>query len=217
MQQRGVIFDLDGTLIDSLRDIGICCNIVLEEFGHAPHAIERYREFVGDGARVLVQNAFPKSCDSGSLEAALTRFKEIYEQNIYENTKAYAGIEEMLLRLDRVSARKGILSNKPHEFTLQYASSIFEGFSFDAVHGQKEGVAIKPHPGVALEIAKGFGLAPSEIFFVGDTATDMRTAKNAGMCAVGVLWGFRGEEELRLGGADYIVSAPGELCGLFGI
>jgi phosphoglycolate phosphatase len=214
VRKRAAIFDLDGTLIDSLKDIALCCNEVLKELDIAEHPLPKYSEFVGDGAYVLIKNALPSSTPDELIQKALGRFKDIYENNIYENTKAYEQIDELLKRLEDENIPVAILSNKPHKFTLKYAERIFKGYGFVEVFGQREDIPIKPDPQAALEISRIMDIEPSDIYFIGDTATDMKTAKNAGMKAIGVLWGFRDREELENSGADFIVSSPKEMADI---
>jgi len=208
---KAVIFDLDGTLINSLEDIAVCANRVLDELNYNIHKIVDYKHFVGDGARVLMQNALPKHCSKEELEFAFNRFKEVYDLDIHNNTKPYDGIVELLTQLEQAKVKKGILSNKPHAFTLKYAQNLFGQFNFDEIHGQKEGIKKKPDPTIALQIAKRLQIPTRKIFYVGDTATDIKTAQNANMKSIGVLWGFRTKEELVEQGADFIVESPQEL------
>lgn len=208
---KAVIFDLDGTLINSLEDIALCANSVLKELNHNIHKIEDYKYFVGDGARVLMQNALPQNCTQEELEVAFERFKKVYDLNIHKNTKPYVGIYDLLGKLEDAKIKKGILSNKPHEFTIKYAKNLFGQFHFDEVHGQKEGIQKKPDPTIALQIAQSLQVPCEKIFYVGDTATDIKTAQNANMKSIGVLWGFRTKEELVEQGADYIAASPQEL------
>lgn len=211
MKNRSVIFDLDGTLIDSLHDIALCANEVLKELGHPTYKIEKYKDFVGDGAKILMENAMPHHAKQSDSDRALKRFKEVYDLEIHNNTKPYDGIHELLKKLEEKKFKIGILSNKPHEFTIRYAKNLFSDINFHEVHGQKEHIPKKPEPVGAVNIAKSFDIPCGEIFYVGDTGTDMQTAKGAGMIAIGVLWGFRDEDELLLHGADYIVNNPNEL------
>jgi phosphoglycolate phosphatase len=208
MNTKGIIFDLDGTLIDSLQDIAFCANEVLKELGIQPHPIEAYKHFVGDGAQVLIENALGNPCNKVLVQQALKRFKTIYEHNIHNNTHAYEGIMPLLETLTANHFKLGVLSNKPHEFTCKYVQKIFSSYEFLEVHGQKENVPKKPDPQAALAIAKNFNINAKEIFFVGDTATDIKTAHNAGMISIGVLWGFRDKQELEEAKANYIVQHP---------
>ncbi len=211
---QGIIFDLDGTLIDSLKDIALNCNIVLETLGYKTHELNDYKNFVGDGARILVQNALPKDISNEQLEIALELFKEVYEKNLHHNTYLYDGIEELLQSLVFKNYKIAILSNKPHKFTNLYANKLLPNIPFVDIVGQKEEVPKKPDPFAALQIASKFQLAPGDILFIGDTPTDMQTAKNSNMIAVGVAWGFRTQNELINNGADYIIQTPAELLEL---
>ncbi len=208
---KAVLFDLDGTLIDSLEDIAICANQVLKELNYKTHNIFDYKNFVGDGAWILMKNSLPQSCSKKEIEIGFERFKEVYDLNIHNNTKPYEGIYELLNKLEAIKVKKGILSNKPHDFTLKYAQNLFGNYTFDEVYGQIEGISKKPDPTLAIKIANNLQICCEDIFYVGDTPTDIKTAQNANMKSIGVLWGFRTEDELREQGADFIVKNPKEL------
>ncbi|RXK12816.1 HAD family hydrolase [Halarcobacter mediterraneus] len=215
MKKQGVIFDLDGTLIDSLMDIALCTNIVLKEFDLPEHPLEEYKYFVGGGADILIKNALPKNSENELAKKVLNRFKKVYDQEIHHNTKPYEGIYELLELLDKNKYQVGVLSNKPHEFTIKYVKDFFSKYSnIIEVHGSKENVPKKPNPQAAVEIAEAFNLKCEDIFFVGDSDVDMKTAKNSKMKAVGVSWGFRGTDELIENGADYIVKTPLDIYNL---
>lgn len=208
MMNKSIIFDLDGTLINSLNDIALSMNQVLKSNRFNEHPIEKYNYFVGDGALILVKNALPKNSDDKLVNKLLKEFITIYDNKIHNNTKPYDGIYELLDKLEIENIKKGVLSNKPHKFTLQYVNSLFSKYNFQEVHGQKDQVPKKPDPTMALNINKIFGTSLKNSFFVGDTSTDMKTAKNAGMIAIGVAWGFRPIEELIEFGADFIAHTP---------
>jgi len=208
--KKTIIFDLDGTLIDSLEDIAVCMNKVLEELNLPTYEINEYKYFVGGGISVLVDNVL-KGESTQIKEEVTKRFKVIYDQKLHAKTKPYEGIYELLKELEKLDCNLAILSNKPHKFTVEYANSLFDNFNFKEVHGQKVDVPKKPDPIAAINIAKSFNTPCEEIYFVGDTMVDMQTAKNAGMIAIGVLWGFRDEKELNEHGADYLVSHPLEI------
>jgi len=203
-----LIFDLDGTLINSLLDIAISMNKVLEKHNYPTHDTTEYNYFVGDGALVLVKNAMPKDSKEKDIEKVLKSFIEIYEQNTHNNTFAYEGIYEMLENLENKEIKKAILSNKPHKFTLKYVENLFNNFDFQEVHGQKIDVPKKPDPTMAIEIATKLNTKCEDVVFIGDTATDIKTAKNANMKSIGVAWGFRSVEELKAAGADFIAYKP---------
>ena len=212
MQKKAVIFDLDGTLIDSIQDIALCTNQVLEKLGHKTHPLDAYQNFVGDGALMLISNALQDNVSEKTIEKALELFKNIYGDKIHKNTKPYIGIYEMLDSIKHIDLHLTILSNKPHPFTVEFINHFFKDYPFVEVHGQKEDVPKKPHPQGALNIAKSLNLDPKDIIFVGDTPTDIKTAKNAGMYSVGVSWGYRGVEELQEAQADIIAKDPQHLA-----
>ena len=209
--KKTIIFDLDGTLIDSLEDIAVCMNQVLKELNLPIHEMNDYKYFVGGGISILVDNALNalnKKITDELKEKVTQRFKEIYDQKLHLKTKAYDGIYELLDELVTLDCNIGILSNKPHEFTVQYANSLFSKYNIKEVHGQKSDVPKKPDPIAAISIANSFNIPCEEIYFVGDTMVDMQTAVNANMIGIGVLWGFRDEKELMENGADFIVKHP---------
>jgi len=212
--QKAIIFDLDGTLIDSLEDIAVCMNQVFEELDLPTHEIEDYKNFVGGGVDILVENALEPTAPKELKVKVRDRFKEIYDSNLHAKTQAYDGIYELLENLEKQNFKMGILSNKPHEFTVEYANSLFENNKFLEVHGQKAHIEKKPDPTAAIDIANSFEIECEKIYFVGDTKIDMQTAKNAGMIAIGVLWGFRDEEELVSSGADFIVAHPRDILDI---
>ncbi len=211
---KTIIFDLDGTLIDSLTDIALCANKVLEELKHPTHSIDDYKNFVGDGAKILMQNCMPKGLDESDINLGLEKFKKLYDRNIYGNTQPYDGIYEMLRSLQDENYSLNVLSNKPHKFTVQYIEKLFREFKFDEVHGQKEHIPKKPDPSGAINISKALNIELKDILYIGDTGTDMKTAVNAGMIPIGVLWGFRDKDELLEHGAKHLVENPQELYNL---
>jgi phosphoglycolate phosphatase len=184
---------------------------VLKEFNLPTHPLSSYNQFVGDGALYLIQRAVPKKSSPKLIDSILHRYLEVYDQTLCDTTQPYEGIYELLKTLNTLPLQLGILSNKPHKFTLKYAQTLFGEFNFSQVHGQKEDVPKKPHPQGALNIADAFNLEPQEILFVGDTPTDIHTAHNANMKSIGVLWGFRTKEELQEAKAHYLVQHPLEI------
>ena len=210
MKTKLVIFDLDGTLLDSLEDIARSANTMLEELGYKPYEVNEYRKFVGDGARELVKSALPNNLDDETIDKALAIFKSYYSNKIHGNTKPYDGIYEMLKSISS-TCDLALLSNKPHKFTLEYMDLFFKQFDFKQIHGQKDEVPRKPDPAGAFNILKDIGQSYGEVFYVGDTATDMKTAVGAKLIPIGVLWGYQDEKSLRDHGAKYIVNDPQEL------
>jgi len=204
MNKKAVIFDLDGTLVDSIKDIAISMNQVLKQLGYKEHPEGDYQNFVGDGALMLVQNTMPKNTTEETLKKVLHLFKKVYGDGIHENSKVYDGIYEMLDSLQKTDLILTVLSNKPHKFTLEFIEYFFKDYPFVEVHGQKKEVPKKPNPKGAFNIAEALDLNTDEIIFVGDTPTDINTAKCAGMTSIGVSWGYRSVEELKEANADYI-------------
>jgi len=214
LSKKAIIFDLDGTLIDSLEDIAVCMNQVLKEKNIPEHKIEDYKNFVGGGVDILVENALDKQTPLELKKEIRDRFKEVYDKQLHAKTLPYEGIYELLDELEKKEYQIGILSNKPHKFTVEYANSLFSKYKLKEVHGQKEHIEKKPNPKAAIDIANSFETNCEEIYFVGDTKVDMQTAKNAKMIAIGVLWGFRDEEELVSNGADFIVEKPQDILNI---
>ena len=209
--KKTIIFDLDGTLIDSLEDIAVCMNQVLKELDLPIHEINDYKYFVGGGISILVENslnALNQEITNELKEIVTENFKKIYDQKLHLKTKPYDGIYELLDELVKLDCNIGILSNKPHEFTIAYADSLFAKYNLKEVHGQKSNVPKKPDPIAAINIANSFETPCHETYFVGDTMVDMQTAVNAKMIGIGVLWGFRDEKELSENGATFIVKHP---------
>ena len=208
MNNKAIIFDLDGTLIDSLEDIAVCMNQVLEELNLPTHKIDDYKYFVGGGISILVDNALDKNTSDETKQLVTEKFKIVYDQKLHVKTLPYDGIYDLLDELKRLDFKIGILSNKPHEFTIAYAKSLFSKYDMKEVHGQKAHIAKKPDPIAAIQIAQSFDVPCEEVYFVGDTMVDMQTAVNAKMIGIGVLWGFRDEEELMSNGATFVVKHP---------
>lgn len=211
MSHPAILFDLDGTLLDTLEDLARAGNQVLEQRGYPIHPVDDYRYFVGDGLAVLIERIVPPGLDAREKDDCLQLFRDIYSRCWHERSRPYDGILPMLASLKGDGRRLSVLSNKPHDFTALCVKHFFGDSLFELVLGQRAGVAKKPHPAGALEIAKTMGVVPGSCIYVGDTAVDMKTGKSAGMYTVGVLWGFRDEAELREAEADMLVAAPADL------
>lgn len=209
---RAMIFDLDGTLIDSLADIGNAANVALKTLGYPQHALDRYRVFVGDGVHVLFERALaPAAATTEQITALAKEFAKAYASTWHTQTKLYPGIPEVLDQLTARGTRLGILSNKPEGFTQKCAAHFCQRWPFAVIAGQRDNVARKPSPEGAILIADQLGLPPSEIAFVGDTSVDMETAVRAGMFAIGVDWGFRPAAELWAHGANVVLSCADQI------
>ena len=213
---KGYIFDLDGTLTNTLNAIAHFGNSALEAYGMEAIETERYKEFVGDGRDVLIHRML--SVYDNDTQEMFEKVREVYDAGyeadyLYE-TDAYDGIRELLNELKAKGKKLAICSNKPDNVARFVVDTIFGADFFDAVTGQKPEVKTKPSPDMAINTAKEMGLSPDECFFIGDTNVDIFTGKNAGIKTIGVLWGFRGIDELKDAGADYIVSKPAQIAEL---
>ncbi|MDA8164847.1 MAG: HAD family hydrolase [Desulfobacteraceae bacterium] len=213
---RGVIFDLDGTLLDTLLDLANSMNAALRGLGFAPHPVDGYRTMVGEGSEVLARRALPPaSRDEATVARCVAAFLAEYSRRWNEHTRPYPGIPELLDILSDRRIRMTILSNKKQELTELTVARLLPSWRFDAVAGARPDVPKKPDPTAALRLAAELRLSPGEILYLGDTNTDMQTATGAGMHPVGALWGFRTEEELRTSGARAVVAHPRDLAVFF--
>ncbi|PID40412.1 MAG: HAD family hydrolase [Proteobacteria bacterium] len=209
---RAVIFDLDGTLLDTLADIGDSVNTMLAEYGYPRHGLDDYRRFVGNGIHKLVTRALPPAVQSDErIDECVQRTRALYWENWNRKTRPYEGIVELLKKLQGAGCPMAVLSNKPHDFTRRHVDAYFPGTVFEAVMGHSDAFPAKPHPASALFIARQLGLPPSQFIFVGDSAVDMQTAHAAGMFAVGVAWGFRGAGELEKNRCRRLIDHPLEI------
>jgi phosphoglycolate phosphatase len=219
MAYRAVLFDLDGTLLNTLQDLANSMNSVLERSHFPVHDLEAYKYFVGDGIEMLVRRALPAAerDREATFTACLEAMREEYSRRSQEHTRPYEGVPELLDSLTRLGIRLAILSNKPHDATLKVVAELLPRWHFEVVFGERRLIPKKPDPAGAMEIAQSFGIPPAEFLYVGDTAVDMMTAKAAGMFAVGALWGFRKAEELTAAGARVLIGHPGNLLEILAL
>jgi phosphoglycolate phosphatase len=211
---RGVIFDLDGTLLDTLGDIAGAANTVLAQHGFPVHPVSAYRSFVGEGVQVLLTRALPPDHrDEATVRACLKTMQVEYVRHLNKTTQPYPGIAELLSALQQRGMRLAVLSNKPDEFTAQCVTEFFGAALFAPILGLRADRPRKPDPAGALEIAARWALTSSRVLYLGDSGTDMRTAAAAGMFAVGVLWGYRDHAELASAGAKRLLARPLDLLG----
>lgn len=215
MNYGAVIFDLDGTLLDTLEDLAASMNRTLSARGFPTHPVDNYRYYVGQGMANLARAAAPEGADAATIDAIREGMETDYGQNWAVATKPYPGIEDLLARLREENLSLAVFSNKPDRFTKIVVERFFPKGMFAHVQGAKADVPIKPDPTGALAIADGLGLEPGKVVYVGDTDTDMKTGAAAGMFTVGVEWGFR-PEQLRANGADAVIARPDELLPLLG-
>lgn len=218
MNYQAIIFDLDGTLLDTLDDITAAGNRTLVRFGYPTHDRQAYRQFVGSGGSTLMTRALPAGEAARLGEAGLRAIIEVMREDYYANaavaTRPYPGIAALLARIAEAGLVCGILSNKPDRATQAVVRHFFAQQPFAAVQGQLPDVPLKPDPTSALDMAARFGCAPGRVVYLGDSDIDMRTARAAGMHAAGAAWGFRGEEELRASGAQTICHTPDDIATL---
>ena len=213
MIYRAAIFDMDGTLVDTLEDLADSVNEMLAHYNFPQRTIDEVRKFVGNGAKKLMERALPaeKSADENFVLEALEIYNQCYSRHVLNKTKPYDGIMEFLSELAEKKIPLGICTNKQNFAAQIIAEKIFNPIKFSEVIGDEKGKPRKPDPTRALEIAKKFGVQPAEVAYFGDTAVDMNTANNAGFLPVGVTWGFRPESELHESGAKIIVHHPKEI------
>jgi phosphoglycolate phosphatase len=210
---RAVLFDLDGTLADTLADLANATNWALSQIGCPTHPTDRYRYMVGDGARELCARALPAD-KQGLVDEVLRLMRQHYDEHCFDLTRLYPGIAELVTALASRHLKLAVLSNKPDEFTKRVITRYFPSSPFAIVRGQLPNVPLKPDPTAALQIAQELGIPPAQWLYLGDTNTDMRTARAAGMHAIGVLWGFRDRDELLESGAEHLVAKPGDVLDL---
>ena len=210
-----VIFDLDGTLLDTIGDLAVACNAALALRGLPQHDYDAYRSFVGNGVMRLVERALPEPLRTEhTLAAVRADFIKYYTEYIDAYTKPYAGISELVGELARRGVTLAVASNKYQAGTEKLVRIFFPDVAFAAVLGQRPGVPLKPDPTIVEEILALTGIDKKEVLYVGDSGIDMQTAAAAGVRSVGVSWGFRSREELSAAGADHVVDRPEEIPDL---
>jgi len=212
---KAIIFDLDGTLLDTLEDISISCNFVLQHYHKSPLSLEDYKLAVGQGASQLLKDILPELSETKQKEA-LSLFEKHYTKQFDKNTKVYDEIGKVLTFLHVRGIKMAILSNKPNSFTKKCVIKYLRDWKFDAVYGIREGIERKPSAAGVAEILNELDMNSNEAIFIGDSKIDMMTAKNANMKSIGVTWGFRGEEELVENGATYIAKKPTDIVKIVG-
>lgn len=210
---KACIFDLDGTLTDTLESLTYSVAETLKEMGLNPITPEECRSFVGNGAKVLMEKALKAAGDAGGdrLDVGMEIYGRIFDANCTYHVTPYEGIRGMLKELKKRGIRLGVLSNKPHRQTVKVVREIFGEDVFDRVQGQQEGIARKPDPEGVYCLMKALEASKEECLYVGDSEVDIRTGKNAKVRTIGVSWGFRSREVLESVGAEAIIDAPGEL------
>ncbi len=212
---KAVIFDLDGTLVNSLEDLAAACNYALEKLGLPIHKTEKYKYFVGDGMQMLVQRILPADKRNGEVyQKCFDLFIAYYREHFCDKTVAYDGIFDLLSELKQRKIKTAVVSNKLHEMTAVVINKLLPDF-FSVTYGKQAGIAPKPNPELVNKAFGVLGLSSKECLYVGDSGVDMQTAINSGCTPVGVLWGFRTKEELLQNGALYTVEKPSEILKFF--
>ncbi|HWQ78419.1 MAG TPA: HAD family hydrolase [Anaerovoracaceae bacterium] len=217
MNYRAVIFDLDGTLLDTVDDLADSMNAALKHWGFPEHTASDYKRLIGNGLRNLAEVSLPgPNRDDETIDCCLSYMRAEYEKRWSEKTRPYPGIPELLDELARRQIKMAVLSNKAHTFTRKIIETLLPDWKFDAVFGERLSIPRKPDPQTSFEIAGLLDIPVEEFIFLGDSGVDMKTAHAAGMLPVGALWGFRPMEELKENGAKFLISKPLELLKLPG-
>ena len=212
MKYLAILFDLDGTLLNTLDDIANSMNAVLKRNGFPQHPVESYKKYVGGGIDELARRALPDGLDDADRIRALSeQMQEEYSRRWAETTRLYSGVDRMLDGLSSRGLRLSILSNKPDEFTIEMCRFFLNSWDFEIVIGASSSFPKKPDPASALHISREMSLEPGVFVYLGDSGTDMKTAVTAGMYPAGALWGFRDADELRASGAKVLLKRPEDL------
>lgn len=212
MDYSGVIFDLDGTLLDTLEDLADSVNLILQRNGLPEHELNKYKYFIGDGLTNLIRRALPAELgDEATISRYVVSVGEEYNKRWAYKTRPYPGIPELLQELQNRKIRMAIFTNKPDSAAKNVVQHFFPDYRFEIVRGAIPSQPIKPDPSGALAIAKEMKIHPNEFLYLGDTGTDMKTAKAAEMYPIGVLWGFRTAAELIENGAKLLLETPQQL------
>ena len=211
---KAVLFDLDGTLADTLTDLATSVNHALSHFGFPTHETEKYKYFVGNGMSVLVTRVLPEDKRDEKTHAEVkAEFLSHYAKHYADNTRVYSGLPEVVSTLKEKGIKVAVVTNKAHAAAINVVEKLYPD-TFDIVLGQKEGVPTKPAPDMPLEVMRQLGVKPEECVFVGDSGPDAATGVNCGAVPIGVLWGFRTADELRENGAKYLAATPKELLSV---
>lgn len=211
---KAALFDLDGTLVDTLEDLANSCNLALTKYGFPTHDLEAYKIFIGNGMKDLIDKILPEdSRDEETHRKVFEAFFEHYSKHFADKSRAYDGLYEVVCDLKNKGYKVAVVSNKIQVMTDEVVKKCY-GDLFDIVCGNREGYPPKPDPTLTLKIIAELGVKPEECVFIGDSGNDAKTAVNVGCIGIGVLWGFRGRDELSEGGDKYFAETPRELFSI---
>ncbi len=209
---KACIFDMDGTVVNTINSIAYFANTALNSAGLASIDTAEYNYLVGNGAKTLIERALNKvDADNSLFEKVYTKYTTDYNNDFLYLTEPYEGILDMLKAIKDKGIKTTILSNKPHITAVKVSNALFGDELIDICYGARDGIALKPDPAGVYDILNELGISKDECIYIGDTSTDMKTGKSAGLYTVGVLWGFRKRDELEDNGADTIIAHPSEL------
>jgi phosphoglycolate phosphatase len=215
MTIKGVIFDLDGTLLNSVEDIADSLNFTLKRYGYQEHTVNDVMDWIGEGAIELIRKAIPEDkLVSLDVPRFLWEYREQYRLNCAVKSRVYEGIPALLDSLEGNQISLNILSNKPHDLTILVAENFFSKWRFQNILGMRENIPRKPDPAAVLEISRNVNIPASELLYIGDSGTDIETAKNANIKVVAVSWGFRPKTELLGLNPDFLVDHPSDILQL---
>ena len=214
MKYKLAIFDLDGTLLDTLEDLADSTNYIMRQYGHPERTLTEVRSFVGNGIRKLLERSAPKSTSPEEIDRMFEDFKEYYGAHCAEKTKPYEGIMDLLASLQKREIKLAVVSNKADFAVKELCEQYFSGY-FDEAVGERVGIARKPAPDTVNEVLKNLQMDKSRAVYIGDSEVDVQTARNAEMDCIAVDWGFRDKEVLKMAGAETIVSTPAKIIDYF--
>ncbi len=218
MKTRLIIFDLDGTLLDTIDDLATSTNHALARYGYPTHPLNAYRLFVGNGITKLMERALPENArQPENIDRLRAEFIEYYRAHKTDLSRPYPGIPDLLHALRAEGIRLAVASNKYHQGTVELVRHFFDNSLFSVVLGQRENIPVKPDPAIVHDILSATGIPASHTLYVGDSGVDMQTAHNSRITSIGVTWGFRTRQELKENGADHIVGTPAEIARIAGM
>lgn len=210
-----IIFDLDGTLLNTLEDLADAANHVLAQHGLPTHPVDAYRYFVGNGMPTLIHRILPEGQKEGALyETCFKEFLEYYTLHMHDKTSVYEGLTETLEQLQAKGIKLAVATNKVHTALKPLMDAYFPSIHWNALYGQRPGIPVKPDPQIVFDILEATHCTQEETLYLGDTNVDIATAHGADLKAVGVLWGYRPRTELEEAGADYIIETPEEILNI---